>query len=357
MTLTQLLVERDAAPDHHVDRSMQKWNYATQSLCIIFMTVFFGLRVYTRASLQRNWEPEDWCCLSAWCLGLAYSAIALAMSRYGGGVHWDDVPEEYHIPFQKLTYVTMVMYGPTAYLTKLTLLWIMTRVFSPFRKWVIFIYVFLVLMLLYYIPAVIIKIRICMPISKFWNEEQSGSCLDRNAIILADAVVSVISDLIVLIMPLPLTMRLQMSKKKKLRVIGILGAGGLACAASIVRLILIQLTGKSRDATIAFMRVNMFGNAEIAIGVICACLPALSALISQKYHEYSSDRYNSHESEYHLSQMRNTTKGSRAQGSRKLSVASDEGNLIANAQARPKDNDLGIMKTVDISMSVASHGG
>ncbi|KAL4812542.1 hypothetical protein BDW67DRAFT_169910 [Aspergillus spinulosporus] len=356
MTLIQPFVERDAAPEHHVDRSMQKWNYATQSLCIIFMTTFFGLRVYTRISLQRNWEPEDWCCLSAWLLGLAYSAIALAMGHYGGGIHWDDVPRDHRTQFQKLTYVTMVMYGPTAFLTKMTLLWIMTRVFSPFRKSVIFIYVFLVLMLLYYIPAVIIKIRICMPISKFWNDEQPGSCLDKNAIIMADAVVSVVSDLIVLIMPLPLTMRLQMSKKKKLRVIGILGAGGLACASSVVRLVLIQLTGKSKDATIAFMRVNMFGNAEISIGVVCACLPALSALISQKYHEYSSNKYNSHESEYHLSQMRNT-KGSRAQGSRRLSVASDEGVLIANAQTKPKENDLGIMKTVDISMSVDSRPG
>lgn len=76
---------------------------------------------------------------------------------------------------------------------------------------------------------------------------------------MADAVVSVVSDFIVLIMPLPLTMQLQMSKKKKLRVVGILGAGGLACASSIVRLVLIQLTGKSTDTTIAFMRINMFG--------------------------------------------------------------------------------------------------
>lgn len=160
---------------------------------------------------------------------------------------------------RQLTYVTMVMYGPTAFLTKMTLLWIMTRVFSPFKKSVIFIYVFLVLMLLYYIPAVIVKIRICMPIAKFWEQDLPGSCLDQNAIIMADAVVSVVSDLIVLLLPLPLTMRLQLPRQKKMRVMGMLGAGGLACASSVIRLVLIELTGKSKDATIAFMRVNMFG--------------------------------------------------------------------------------------------------
>lgn len=158
-------------------------------------------------------------------------------------------------------YVTMVLYGPTAYLTKLSLLWIMTRVFSPFRKSVIFIYFFLALMLAYYVPAVIVKIRICSPIANFWDPSLPGSCLDQSSIILADAVVSVVSDLIVLFLPLPLTVRLQLPMQKKMRVVGILGAGGLACASSIIRLVLIVLTGQSKDATIAFMRVNMFGYA------------------------------------------------------------------------------------------------
>lgn len=159
-------------------------------------------------------------------------------------------------------YVTMVMYGPTAYLTKVSLLWIMTRVFKPFRKSVVFIYVFLGVMLAYYIPAVIVKIRICNPISKFWAPSTPGSCLDQNSIILADAVVSVVSDMIILVLPLPLTLRLQLPMKKKMRVMGILGAGGLACASSVIRLALIVVGGAKVDATIAFMRVNMCGYAS-----------------------------------------------------------------------------------------------
>lgn len=156
-------------------------------------------------------------------------------------------------------YATMVMYGPTAYITKFCLLWIMTRVFSPFRKCVIFIRIFMGLMLAYYIPAVIVKVRLCSPIATFWNKEIDGSCLDENAIIMADAVVSVVSDLIILILPLPLTLTLQMSTKRKMRVMGILGAGGLAVAASIIRLALIVVTGQSKDLSLAFMRINMLG--------------------------------------------------------------------------------------------------
>lgn len=153
----------------------------------------------------------------------------------------------------------MVMYGPTAYITKFCLLWIMTRVFSPFRKAVIFIYVFMGVMLAYYIPAVIVKIRLCNPISKFWNDDIEGSCMDQNAIIMADAIISVSSDLIVLLLPLPLTLSLQMPNKKKMRVIAILGAGGLAVASSIIRLVMTVVNATSKDTTLAFMRVNMLG--------------------------------------------------------------------------------------------------
>ncbi|KAI9933153.1 hypothetical protein AWENTII_002825 [Aspergillus wentii] len=268
----------------------------------------------------------------------------------------------------------MVMYGPTAYLTKVSLLWIMARVFQPYRKAVIFIYIFMAVMLAYYIPAVIVKIRICDPISKFWVPESDGSCMNQSAIILADAVISVVSDTIILVLPLPLTLGLQMPMRRKMRVMAILGAGGLAVASSIIRLVLIVVNADSKDSTMDFMRVNMFGNAEIAIGVICACLPALSALFIRAYHEYSSNKA-THSSQHELSKMRNNT--SRTDKSRHqmsyIENGSDQEILVQNAQGEPKIettingqernehssngggfDGMGIMKTVDVSHSVTT---
>lgn len=247
----------------------------------------------------------------AWLLGVSYSVIALIMGHYGGGLHYSNVPIEHRAPFEKTVYVAMVTYGPTAYLTKVCLLWIMTRVFNPVRKAALFIYVFRGIMLAYYISAVIVKIRICSPIAKFWDTDIDGTCLDKTSIILADAVVSVVSDLIILILPLPLTMDLQMSMKKMMTVIAILGAGGFAVVASIIRLALIVVTGQSKDVTLAFMRINMLGNAEVSIGVICTSLPALSALVTRNYHEYSSDKA-THTSEYRMSSIKSQNRTNRS---------------------------------------------
>ncbi|KAJ5082111.1 hypothetical protein N7532_011154 [Penicillium argentinense] len=360
------------AAGEDIDTSVQKWNYACQSLCIIAMTMFFGLRVYTRLFILNGFGKEDWVCMAAWFLGVCYSIIAIVMGHYGGGLHFADVPKENFIPFEKTVYVTMVMYGPTAYITKFCLLWIMTRVFNPFRRAVIFIYVFMGVMLAYYIPAVIVKIRLCNPVARFWDRTIPGTCMDETAIIMADAVVSVTSDLIVLLLPLPLTLSLQMPNKKKMRVIGILGAGGLAVASSIIRLILIVVTATSKDITLAFMRVNMLGNAEVSIGVICTCLPALSALLMKIYHEHSSNKATTHPSDYRLDTIQNQSRTERSR--KQMSVRemdSDEDMLVYNAQGNPRiettihgDTErqdvrgspfggIGITRTVDVDVSTS----
>ncbi|KAJ5232278.1 hypothetical protein N7468_005234 [Penicillium chermesinum] len=362
----------NAAVGKHVNTSVQTADYWCQGLCIAGMTICYFLRLYTRLFILRGFHREDWLCTAAYILGTAYSVIALLMGKYGGGLHLHDVPKENLTAFKKTVYVTLVMYGPTAYLTKVCLLWIMARVFSPFRKAVIFIYIFMGVMLAYYIPSVIVKVRICLPINSFWDSDVKGSCLNENAIITADAVISSVSDLIILIVPLPLTMSLQMAKKKKLRVVALMGAGGMAVLASVIRLVLIVLTSQSADTTMAFMRINMLGNAEIAIGVICTCLPAVSALLKYVAHEYSSGK----DTDYKLSTMQTgNTKSVNRHQMKRTSVRikeSDEDVLVSHAQGDPRietsingeregfgnhnqnvfQGGIGVTRTIEVSSSV-----
>lgn len=45
--------------DNKPDDSLQRWNYATQALCIIFMALFFFMRVYTRIAIHNGFGRED----------------------------------------------------------------------------------------------------------------------------------------------------------------------------------------------------------------------------------------------------------------------------------------------------------
>ncbi|KAF7616265.1 integral membrane protein [Aspergillus flavus] len=347
-------------PEEHIDQTVQHWNTALQILCISATTLCVALRVYTRMFVFSGLAKEDAACLGAWSLGVGYSALALAMGYHGGGLHIDEVSDHDQRIFHKTVYGTMIVYGPAAYLTKLCLLWIMTRVFHPFRKAVILIYIFLGLMLAYYIPALIVKICICNPISKFWAPTTPGSCLNQSKITLADAVISVVSDLIILIIPVAIVSTLHLPTRKKVRVIALLSAGGLACASSIARLVLIVSTAKSQDITMSFMRINMLGNAEISLGIICACLPALSALTTHIYHQHL---HSQHTCKCSLG----SSEHSRRRGFWRR--ASDQDALFQNAQADPQiraiiygqgdnfestGNAIEIFRTVEISTEVTS---
>jgi hypothetical protein len=78
-----------------------------------------------------------------------------------------------------------------------------------------------------------VKISTCNPIRLYWEfNRHDGTCLNRSAIIIADSVISVIIDLTILIFPIALTWTLHMSVAKKIHVIAILGAGGMAIIVS-----------------------------------------------------------------------------------------------------------------------------
>ncbi|CRK24881.1 hypothetical protein BN1723_018171, partial [Verticillium longisporum] len=138
---------------------------------------------------------------------------------------------------------------------KLALMLIILRVFgSVHKKVMIGMYAFIGMIVIYYGLGIFIKIFVCWPISAYWHGH-TEKCLDQSAIITADAIISVLSDLVILLLPLPLTWSLQLPRKKRLRVIGMLCAGGVATGFSVYRLILILKDGKSSNQTIVFTKV------------------------------------------------------------------------------------------------------
>jgi len=182
----------------------------------------------------------------------------LAVSIHGGGYHIWEVPLSDIVPFFKTAYAATIFYAPMALFVKLSLVSIIARVFSPYRKTVKAIHAFAVFLICYYISQIVVKVRICMPISAYWSGD-SSKCLDQAAIITADSIISLISDLVILLLPLPLTWSLQLPQKKKLRVAAMLCVGGLATAFSAWRLHLILVDGKNRDQTIIFTQVVLSG--------------------------------------------------------------------------------------------------
>lgn len=120
-------------------------------------------------------------------------------------------------------------------------------------------YAFIAAMLGYYLPVLIIKINICRPIRGFWDSSVPSKCFNQRGIFVADTVISAVTDLAVLLAPVPVIRNLNMSWRGKLKVYLLLGAGGVATISSFIRMYLVIQLQKSQDQTVDFVRFNLLG--------------------------------------------------------------------------------------------------
>ncbi|KAL7784575.1 hypothetical protein V8C37DRAFT_420614 [Trichoderma ceciliae] len=268
---------------------LQTTNYVTQGLTIFFVTIFVAIRIYAKSRVlggsltadDSDLEETD-ATYTAYILMIGYCITACFAGSHGGGLNiWEVSKEEVQLYF-KSCYAATIFYAPMAMTVKLALLVIIIRVFgSVHRRTLVGIYIFIGMIVAYYVSGLFIKIFICWPIHAYW-EGDASRCLDQSAIVTADSIISVISDLAILLLPTPLTWSLQLPRRKRLRVTGLLCAGGVATGFSIYRLALIVDQRNSTNMTMVFIKVILSGNAEAGIGLICACLPAVSALYVQR---------------------------------------------------------------------------
>ncbi|KAK2034727.1 hypothetical protein LX32DRAFT_607837 [Colletotrichum zoysiae] len=270
----------------HPEDVLHTINLVSQILSITLVTIFMLLRIFAKAVIAPPFHTEDWVAVLAWFLTVGYGATALAMSHYGGGYHIYELSKENLEGFMKLTsslglYADSLVYGPNSFFTKLALLLIVIRVFRFHHKTKIGIYITIVLMAGYYLPVFFLKTFICRPIRGFWNPKVSATCFNQRAIFVADTIISAVSDLAVLILPIPAAASLRMSWEKRLKVVAMLSAGGIATAASLARMVIVIRLQRTTDETVDFIRFNLLGTAEVSIGMICACFPAINILLTR----------------------------------------------------------------------------
>lgn len=67
----------------------------------------------------------------------------------------------------------------------------------------------------------------CIPVAKFWDDTIDGKCIDMEALWFSNAIVHIVTDIIILSMPMPTLNSLQLPRKQKLALMGVFALGGL----------------------------------------------------------------------------------------------------------------------------------
>jgi hypothetical protein len=195
----------------------------------------------------------------------------------------------------KWLYAGSIVYIPAAYLVKVTLLLLIARVFAVEERVAKGIHIFIFVLLCTYIPVQTLKTWICYPIRAYWDPVGVGvfGCINQRVLFITDLTIAVITDLVIVILPIPVTWNMRLPLRKKVKIIFMLGAGGLATGVTFLRLIKCITFLKADDVTADFVIIDLTTYVqpmsvevapgvslttasfiELTIGIVCACLPA-----------------------------------------------------------------------------------
>jgi hypothetical protein len=156
-------------------------------------------------------------------------------------------------------YISSIIYIPASYFTKTAILLTVVRVFSIKRGVARGIHIYLFAVLAAYTPVQVVKIIICNPIMSYWDPCIEGRCFDQPRIFIVDTAFAIASDLVILIVPIPLTWSLQMTFWKKVKIIATLGFGGVAMSIAVFREYKVVKLIESTDFTVDFVPLPISG--------------------------------------------------------------------------------------------------
>lgn len=129
---------------------------------------------------------------------------------------------------------------------------------------------------------IFILIFSCKPISASWDiaVAERATCLHRKYVHLGLSMPNIITDIALVILPVPYVLKLNAPMAQRVVLAGIFTLGIFVCVVSIVRLKFLSHTAKNpKDFTFGLREVNLWSLVEVNTGLACACLPSLRPLV------------------------------------------------------------------------------
>ncbi|KFY34375.1 hypothetical protein V494_06825 [Pseudogymnoascus sp. VKM F-4513 (FW-928)] len=145
-----------------------------------------------------------------------------------------------------------------------------------------------------YVGCWIVSINVCHPARNYFVFGACSLDIDKKTSIVAvlySTVVDVLTDIMIMAMPLRLLWKVHISKSEKMGLAGVFGIGVLIIVFAIARAVQIAFTTTSDSVLLA-----LWGIIESTVSVIVGCLPPFKSLFTRRlqtsYNTSYEDRYN-----------------------------------------------------------------
>ncbi|KAK6958411.1 hypothetical protein Daesc_001211 [Daldinia eschscholtzii] len=249
-------------------------------------TVMFFIKMYTQLRISRKVEREDYVLILTWLLYTgAFEPVGTLLVRTPYGAHQWEITLRVFSRYLFIQYCEMVIWVIAMLLVKITILLQYLRIFTTpgvrdFTFWAS--HALLYLNIAYYIAFTFIQMFPCNPRQMFWDKTiTDGHCMDIFAANVSGAVVCLVSDLAILVLPQRILFKLNVRTSRKIGLCILFAIGIFACTTSTVRLYYnIRLWQTQTDISHQLGNISIWGTAQLPTGFLIICLPSVPKLLN-----------------------------------------------------------------------------
>lgn len=179
-----------------------------------------------------------------------------------------------------------VLWSSTVTCVKIAILLLYCKIFT--LSWFIWSARFVgFLCICYTLGTILAAFLVCQPLPYYWDTAIQGHCGNEFLSYILTGSINIATDVMVLVLPIPSLVRLEMTLYKKLILIGTFACGLFTCIIGALRLRSIVMVDFN-DYTYSIADAMTYSTLEPALAIVLACIPTLRPLLPARTSQANS---------------------------------------------------------------------
>ncbi|KAL8930137.1 MAG: hypothetical protein Q9208_000754 [Pyrenodesmia sp. 3 TL-2023] len=290
------------ADNNNITASQNRGGQVLAVTVAMFVAATFAviLRFISRVGVVKKISQDDYAMIVAWIISFGFSFSICYGTSVGLGRHGVDVAPEDRGALRKSEYAFSVLYASNPALmatkTSICLFYLTLSKNQPVFKWTTI--ATLVVVNVAGAALTFLNIFQCSPVAGTFQEPIPANlkCIDIIALYLSSAPINIITDLALLMLPMPILTAMRLPRNEKLILIVTFSFGAFVTAVDVVRIAYLQQASLSRlsgDAGSSLANLGefswvaslsfMWSAVEVDVGIMCACVPGIKPLAAKVF--------------------------------------------------------------------------
>ncbi|KAF2470654.1 uncharacterized protein BDR25DRAFT_261751 [Lindgomyces ingoldianus] len=259
--------------------TLQPLAYAVAYVTFFFGTASIFLRFYCRIFILKTWGLDDWVGVAVLVFNTGQQAILHMFLYWGCGLHITELSQNQILQILKWLFIEEVFYYTVHFVIKMAFLFFYLRL-SPNKFFRGLVYAGMGLNASIFITNILMACFQCLPFDEILHPgtHPDAVCINKLVLLIVPSILNILEDLYILILPISTVWNLQMSLRRKIAVLCVIGFGACAVIIACFRLIPLFELNSSPDTSFVLGKMVIVAALEIQFAVIAVNLPSLKAL-------------------------------------------------------------------------------